>query len=253
MGHHWQSVLVRIGSSRAFSARPENVPTDITASALAGVLVASGSGQLDTGRFQLKSRLTDADFRCMLQDLGDTTAPTDALCNVELAISGVPWEPQDLQWQRSDSSARCQAVRVADHESASCAHYRSRLLTRRLFIQLISSLISTVIKFLWSSSATEICSVSRAVAKTNFRKDLDLEVYSYVGGRVPVSSVFAPIVRKASYASLMSFHVSGTIDNPQLGRATFQQLNMVPQIFPDKLSDTDTPESSGRLIDRLRR
>ncbi len=77
-----------------FQPGPENVPTEITASALAGTLYASGSGQLDTGRFQLKSRLVEADFRCMLQDLGVTTAPTDASCNVELAISGIPWEPQ---------------------------------------------------------------------------------------------------------------------------------------------------------------
>ena len=235
-----------------FQPGPENVPTDIKASALAGVLVASGSGQLDTGRFQLKSKLTDADFRCMLQDLGVTTAPTDANCNVELAVSGIPWEPQT-------------------YNGSGAVHLRdAKLYELPIMIRVLRALSvaptdkaafhTADIKFeidgdqipLELECNGDLLSL-KGNGRTNFRKDLELEVYSYVGGRVPVSSVFAPIVREASYASFMSFHVSGTIDNPQVGRPTLSQLNMTQQMFPDKVADTETPESRGRLLDRWRK
>ncbi len=88
---------------------------------------------------------------------------------------------------------------------------------------------------------------------TNFRKDLDLEVYSYVGGRMPFSSVLTPIVREASHATFLSFHVSGTVDNPQVGRASLAQLNMMPQMFPEKVAEANETQSPSRLIDRIRR
>lgn len=232
-----------------FPPGPENPPVEITASALAGTLSASGSGQLETGRFQLKSRLENADFRCMLQDLGVTSAPTDANCNVELAVAGVPWEPQTYSGNG--------AIHLRD----------AKLYELPIMIRVLRALSvaptdkaafhTADVKFDIDGDQVPIeleCNGDLLSLKgngmTNFRKDLDLEVYSYVGGRVPVSSVFAPIVREASYASFMSFHVSGTVDNPQVGRATLPQLNMMQQIFPDKVADA--PESRSRLLQRLK-
>lgn len=235
-----------------FQPGPENVPTDLTASALAGVMVASGSGRLDTGRFQLKSRLTDADFRCMLQDLGVTPAPTDAKCNVELAVSGIPWEPQTYSGNG--------AIHLRD----------AKLYELPIMIRVLRALSvaptdkaafhTADVKFeidgdqipLELECNGDLLSL-KGNGRTNFRKDLELEVYSYVGGRVPVSSVFAPIVREASYASFMSFHVSGSVDNPIVGRPTLPQFNMMQQIFPDKVADADTPESRSRLLERWRK
>lgn len=235
-----------------FQPGPENVPTDISANALAGVLSASGSGQLDTGRFQLKSKLVDADFRCMLQDLGVTTAPTDANCNVELAISGIPWEPQTYSGNG--------AVHLRD----------AKLYELPIMIRVLRALsVAPTDKAAFHTADVNFeidgdqipidleCNGDLLSLKgngmTNFRKDLDLEVYSYVGGRVPVSSVFAPIVREASYASFMSFHVSGTMDSPVVGRATLPQLNRMQQIFPEKVAGAETPDSKGRLLDRWRK
>lgn len=235
-----------------FPPGPENVPTEITASALAGTLSASGSGQLDTGRFQLKSRLENADFRCMLQDLGVGSAPTDANCNVELAIAGVPWEPQTYSGNG--------AVHLRDAKL-----YELPIMIRVL--RALSVAPTDKAAFHTADVTFEIdgdqipvdleCNGDLLSLKgngmTNFRKDLDLEVYSYVGGRVPVSSIFAPIVREASYASFMSFHVSGTVDNPQVGRATLPQLNMMQQMFPDKVRDPETLESRNGLLQRWRK
>ena len=239
-----------------FQPGPENVPTDVTANALAGVVVASGSGQLDTGRFQLKSRLMDADFRCMLQDLGVTTAPTDANCNVELAVSGIPWEPQTYNGNGAihlrDAKLyelpimirvlRALSVAPTDKAAFHTADIRFEIDGDQIPLELDCN--------------GDLLSL-KGKGMTNFRKDLDLEVYSYVGGRVPVSSVLAPIVREASYASFMSFHVSGSVDNPQVGPATLPRLNMMQQIFPDKVADSQAnandPEPSGRLLKRWRR
>ncbi len=233
-----------------FQPGPENVPTDITARALAGVLTASGSGQLDTGRFQLKSRLADADFRCMLQDLGVTSAPTDAACNVELAVSGIPWEPQTYNGSG--------AIHLRDAKL-----YELPIMMRVLRVLSVAptdkaAFHTADIKFEIDGDQIPVeleCNGDLLSLKgngmTNLRKDLDLEVYSYVGGRVPISSVLAPIIREASYASFMSFHVSGTVDNPQVGRATLPQLNM-RQIFPDKVADSQPVESQGRFLDRWR-
>jgi hypothetical protein len=219
---------------------------------LAGVLTTSGSGQLDTGQFQVKSRLVDADFRCMLQDLGVTSAPTDANCNVELAVAGIPWEPQTYSGSGAihlrDAKLYELPIMIRVLRALSVAPTdKAAFHTADITFQIDGDKIPLELE-----CNGDLLSL-KGSGTTNFRKDLDLEVYSYVGGRVPVSSVFAPIVREASYASFMSFHVSGTVDNPQVGRATLPQLNMMQQMFPDKVADAEDPESRAGFLDRWRK
>lgn len=222
--------------------------TDISADALSGVLKLSGSGQLDTGRFQIKSTLTDADLRCMLQDLGVSQAPTDALCQAELTLTGIPWEPQT-------------------YNGAGAIHLRdAQLYQLPTMMQLLRKLsVKPTDKAAFHTADIDFtidgdriplklaCEGNvlslRGSGWTNFRKELDLELYSYVGGRVPVSSVLTPLIAETPYASFMSLDVDGTLDNPRFERRAFPQLAVLQQIFPDKVARQDEPK---RLLERWR-
>jgi hypothetical protein len=235
--------------ARHFDASSNLIPANITADALSGTLTMSGTGQLDTGRFQLQSKLVDADLRCMLQDLGASQAPTDARCQVELALAGVPWEPQTYSGGGS--------IHLSD----------AQLYQLPTMIQLLRKLSVTPtdkaafhtadIAFtidgdripLTLACEGDVLSL-RGSGWTNFRRELDLELYSYVGGRVPVSSVLTPLIAESRYATFMSLEVDGTLDNPRIERRAFPQLAVLQQIFPDKVGRDEQPN---RLLGRLRR
>ncbi len=70
---------------------------------------------------------------------------------------------------------------------------------------------------------------------------------------MPVSSVLTPLIAETPYASFMFIPVTGTIDNPQIGKRTIPQLAMFQQIFPDKIATNQETPAPGKLLDRLRR
>ncbi len=224
---------------------------DVMADALSGQLVLSGSGQLDTGRFQLKSKLENADFRCMLQDLGVTQAPTDARCQIELSLAGIPWEPQtysgsgavhlrDAQlYQLPTMIQLLRKLSIAPSEKAAfhTADVSFTIDGDRIPLKL--------------ACEGDLLSL-RGSGWTNLRKELDLELYSYVGGRIPVSSVLTPLVAETPYAPFMTLDVDGTLDNPRIERRAFAQLTSLQQVFPDKIgADQDRKRLLGRLRDRM--
>ena len=224
------------------------IASNMTADALSGALSLSGSGQLDTGRFQLQSKLVDADLRCMLQDLGATQAPTDARCQAELTLAGVPWEPQTYSGggkihlsnaQLYQLPTMIQLMRKLSVTPTDKAAFHTADITFTIDGDRIP---------LTLACEGDVLSL-RGSGWTNFRRELDLELYSYVGGRVPVSSVLTPLIAESRYATFMSLEVDGTLDNPRIERRAFPQLAVLQQIFPDKVAREEQPN---RLLGRLR-
>ncbi|MCC6511217.1 MAG: hypothetical protein IT423_19100 [Pirellulaceae bacterium] len=235
-----------------FSNSGGAAPAEITANALSGQVMASGSGQLDTGRFQVNAKLVDADFRCMLQDLGASSAPTDARCNVELSMAGIPWQTQtysgsgaihlrDAQLYQLPTMIRLLRVLSVAPTDKAAFH------TADIAFSIDGDRIPLKL-----ACEGDLLSL-RGQGSTNFRKELDLELYSYVGGRVPVSSVLSPLIAETPYASFMSLAIDGTLDNPQIEKRAFPQWAVLQQFFPDKVASTEDTSEGNRLLDRWRR
>lgn len=235
--------------ARHFDFSTGLVPADLTADALSGMLRLSGSGQLDTGRFQLHAKLNDADLRCMLQDLGASQAPTDARCQAELSLAGVPWEPQTYSGGGSIHLSNAQLYQLPTMIQ----------LLRKLSVSPTDKAAFHTADIAFTIDGDRIpltlaCEGDllslRGSGWTNFRRELDLEVYSYVGGRVPLSSVLTPFIAESRYATFMSLEVDGTLDNPRFERRAFPQLADLQKIFPDKVG---SEEPAPGLLQRLRR
>ena len=68
----------------------------------------------------------------------------------------------------------------------------------------------------------------------NLRREIDLELYSYVGRRVPITNVISPLLAESRYATFMMIEIDGTLDNPNMQRRPFPQLEAtLQQIFPE--------------------
>ena len=67
----------------------------------------------------------------------------------------------------------------------------------------------------------------------NLRREIDLDLYSYIGRR-PIYSVVSPLLSESRYATFMLIEVDGTLDNPNMQRRPFPQLEAtLGQIFPE--------------------
>lgn len=232
-----------------FNATAALLASDVTAEALSGTLSMSGSGQLDSGRFQIKSKLADADLRCMLQDLGASQAPTDARCQAELVLSGVPWETQTYSGAGSIHLSNAQLYQLPTmiqlmRKLSVTPTAKTAFHTADINFEVDGDRIPLKL-----ACEGDLLSL-RGSGWTNFRRELDLELYSYVGGRVPVSSVLNPLISDSRYATFMSLEVDGTLDNPRIERRAFPQLAVLQQIFPDKVPSEEEPS---RFLGRLRR
>ena len=67
----------------------------------------------------------------------------------------------------------------------------------------------------------------------NTRRDIDLQMYICIG-RLPIYSVVSPLLAESRYATFMLIEVDGTLDNPNMQRRPFPQLEAtLQQIFPE--------------------
>ncbi|MFO1064684.1 MAG: AsmA-like C-terminal region-containing protein [Pirellulales bacterium] len=232
------------GSTAAARINPSDpAANDITADALSGTLRLSGEGQLDTGRVTVNAKLENADLRQLLQDLGSSESPTDALCQIELNASGIPSNTQTYSGagkiHLSDAELyqlplmvrlmRALSITPTDNAAFNSADISFQIDGDRIPLQL--------------TCEGDVLSL-RGSGWTNLRRELKLELYSYVGRRVPLSSVLTPVLPESRYATVMMFDVDGTLDSPRVTPVAFPQLGAVQQqIFPDKTEGTRRPRA----------
>ncbi len=66
------------------------------------------------------------------------------------------------------------------------------------------------------------------------RKELHLDLYTYVGRRGQLAAMFGPLLSGNDSATLLRIAVDGTLDNPKVERS-FPVLEMtMEQVFPEK-------------------
>jgi len=71
---------------------------------------------------------------------------------------------------------------------------------------------------------------------TNLRKELQLDLYAYVGRRSALAAVLGPLVSQNDNATMLQVEVTGTSDNPQFRRSFPLMGNSLQQVFPDRVS-----------------
>jgi hypothetical protein len=198
----------------------------------------------------MTSQLTNADLRCLLQDLGGSQAPTDARCQMGLVLSGIPWEPQTYSGSGAIHLSDAQLYQLPTmiqllRKLAIAPTDKAAFHTADIAFTIDGDRIP--IKLACEGDLLSL----RGSGWTNFRRELDLEVYSYVGGRVPISSVLTPLISESRYATFMSLEIDGTLDNPRVERRAFPQLAVLQQIFPDKVTgDQPARPLFGRWAER---
>src|SRR5690606_31031385 len=147
------------------------------------------------------------------QDVGVDRASTEAMCNAKLQFSGIPWNPQthvgggsvhlsdaklyQLPFMMRVLSAA--SVNASDDSAFQTADINFQIDGDRIPLQI--------------GCDGEVLRL-RGEGWTNMRREVNLELYSYVGRRIPISNVISPLLAESRYATLMMIEVQGTLDNP---------------------------------------
>jgi hypothetical protein len=216
---------------------------EMTADALTGRLVLAGVANLTNGKLILNAKLEQAELSGLLRDVGVERASTQARCDAQLNFSGVPWDSQawagDGEIHLTDARLfqlpfmmrllGTAAVNPEDDSAFQTADIRFEIDGDKIPLQV--SCEGDVLRL-------------RGDGSVNLRRELDLDLYSYVGRR-PIYSVVSPLLSESRYATFMLIEVSGTLDNPVMQRRPFPQIEAtLQQIFPEVANS----EKTGNLI-----
>jgi hypothetical protein len=217
--------------------QPSGKPTpDITADGLGGKLTASGQGRLDMGKFYVKANLKGAELSALLQDVGVNRASTQGLCDAEVDFNGVPWNPQTF-----NGSGK---IHLSDAKLYQLP-FMVRLLSLTPAVSKDDSAFNTAdIDFTLDGDRIPLkvaCEgdVLRLVGKgwTNHRREIELELYTFAGRR----RLIDPLLSDSPYASAMMIEVTGTLDNLNMQRRPFHNLESTfQQMFPEVAERRDT-------------
>jgi hypothetical protein len=206
---------------------------EVTASALAGTLKLNGYGRLDTGKFFVDAKLENAQLSSLLRDIGIQSQAPEATCNASSDFRGVPWNPQTYDGkgtvQLSDAKLyelpfMMRFLSVASVSGNDASAFQQAEINFRLdgdHIPLQVSADGEVLRL-------------RGEGWTNLRRELELQLYTYVGRRLPVSKIVSPLLAESRFSTFMMVEVSGTLDSPDMQRRPFPQLEAtLQQIFPE--------------------
>jgi hypothetical protein len=174
----------------------------------------------------------------LLRDLGVENASAEATCDAELEFSGVPWNPQTY-----DGHGR---VHLSEARL-----YQLPFMIRLMSVASIntsndSAFQTADVHFEIDGDRIRLPHVAcdgemmrlRGDGEINLRREIDLQLYSYVGRRLPLRDVVAPLLREPKYATFMLIEVKGTLNNPIMQPRPFPQIeHTFQQIFPE-LSNT---------------
>jgi hypothetical protein len=219
--------------THAFPRVGEPAAPPLTADAFSGKVTLSGQGDLRVGKFVFDADLLDATLTTLLQDVGVDRASTEALCNANLHFEGIPWSTQSYRGegriQLSDAKLsqlplamrvlRTASINASDDSAFQTALINFQLDGDRIPLQIACD--GDVLRL-------------KGEGETNLRREVNLELFTYVGRRIPISNVISPLLAESRYATFMMIEVQGTLDNPIVERRPFPQIEAtLQQIFPE--------------------
>ena len=206
---------------------------DITAEGLGGNLAVSGQGRLDTGKFYVKANLKGAELSALLQDVGMNRSSIQGLCDAEVDFNGVPWNPQTFNGSGKIHLSNAKLYQLP---------FMVRLLSLTPAVSKDDSAFNSAdIQFTLDGDRIPLkvaCDgdVLRLVGSgwTNLRREIELELYTFVGRRTVIRNVIDPLLSESPYASTMKIEVGGTLDNLSMQRRPFPHLESTfQQMFPE--------------------
>lgn len=201
-----------MGGAKGLQVRP------CTAQALAGDLELSGVYDLATGRMRLEANLHRANLRELLMDLGQSRPQADGLLNADLVLTGLPSSPHTL------SGVGSLTLRSANLYRLPLLVQLFRLLSIRLPEE--RAFESADIQFRIDGDRIPLDKIAldgdvislRGSGWTNFRRELYLDLYTYVGSRGTLAALLGPLVSQDN-ATLLRIEVEGMADNPSMRRS----------------------------------
>jgi hypothetical protein len=216
---------------------------DLKAKALSGTVYAHGTHPLIEGQTELKLALADADLAGLLGDLGENHDSTSGRLWIEgrlagslmhantLSGSGNAWLRQANFYQMPVMTRMFRVLSVKPPEDGAfeSADVQFRLDGDRIPIDRIS-LDGDIISL-------------RGSGWTNLRREIQLDLYAYVGNRSPMAVVFGPLISQNDSATMLQLEVTGTTDKMEFRRNIPLMGTNLQQIFPERVA---TPETSYR-------
>ncbi len=218
--------------SEVADAQTGEQAAQMTADALTGRLTLAGVGLLHDGKLILRADLQDAELSGLMRDVGVEKASTQARCQAHLNFSGIPWNTQT--WNGDGE------VHLTDARLFQLPFMMRLLGTASINADDDSAFQTADIKFdidgdkipLVIECEGEVLRL-RGKGWTNLRREIELDLYSYIGRR-PIYSMVSPLLTESRYATFMLIEVDGTLDNPNMQRRPFPQLEAtLQQIFPE--------------------
>ena len=210
-------------------------PDDLQAKMLSGQLRVHGNAHLATGRVNVQVQLHDADFRSLLLDLGQSAGRASGRLFAEMSVSGAPHNLNTLTGEGTvrlrDADLyelpsmvrlfRLLSVRPPDDGAFESADIRFTIDGDRIPLQefaLDGDLISL-----------------RGTGWVNTRRELQLNLDTYVGRRGQIAQLIGPILSGNDSATLLRIEVFGTTDNVQMRRHFPGIETGLEQVMPDRL------------------
>lgn len=237
------------GSSAGYWEPPSEPKLDIAeedlrAKALSGTLTVYGIHPLVEGRTELNLTLADANLLQCLSDLGEAHPAAEGRLWIECKLAGSLLHSNTLggsgqAWLRDANFyqvpvmarlLRVLSVRQPDAGAFESADVQFRFDGDRIPIDKIS-LDGDIISL-------------RGSGFTSLRRELQLDLFAYVGNRSALAAVFGPLVSQNDSATMLHLEVSGTTDNPQFRRSLPLMGTTLQQVFPDRVFGGQSAEST---------
>ena len=212
----------------------DNHEEDIHASMMNGTVNVFGTGQISKSQVFLKMHLEKADFHTLLLDFGQNNITsngtlyadaqfTGSLRNVNIWSGNGAIRLRDANLYELPVMAklfRLLYVRPPDSGAFETADVQFRIDGDRFPLDQVA-LDGDVISL-------------RGDGSINLRRELHLDLYTYVGRRGQLAALVGPLIGKGDSASLLRIEVDGTVDNPQVKRSLLGLDASLEQVFPEK-------------------
>jgi hypothetical protein len=211
---------------------------DLHAKSLSGTVHMYGVHPLIEGQTDLQVVLQDADLQGMLADLGESNPQAQGRLWVQCKLVGSLMYSNTLggsgnAWLRDANFYemptmlrlfRVLSVKPPDDGAFESADVEFRIDGDRVPIDRIS-LDGDVLSL-------------RGSGWTNLRKELQLDLYAYVGRRSALAAMLGPLVSQNDSATMLRVEVTGTSDNPEFRRSFPLMGSSLQQVFPDRVAPT---------------
>jgi AsmA-like C-terminal region/Protein of unknown function len=220
--------------------------SDVTAQIAGGRLSLHGTGQVATGRTNLRIELEGVSLKEALQEFGQPNLTTTGKVNAQLQLAGSPAnintisgtgtvQIREAQLYELPSLARLMrllSIRPPDDSAFESADIEFRIDGDRIPLERLS-LDGDIISL-------------RGSGWTNLRREIHLDLYTYIGQKSRLAAMFGPVLSHND-ASLLYIEVDGTLDKFAIQKKLPMLESTLEQVFPEKAQIPASQRKNSRI------